>query len=56
MKREEKVALVTGAATGLVAMGIAAMIGTPIALATAVLGTYKITRSVYQDQKLKSKP
>ncbi len=55
MKHEEKVALVTGVATGLIAGGIAAMIGTPIALATAVFGTYKITTGVYQAEKFKSK-
>jgi len=55
MKHEEKVALVTGVATGLIAGGIAAMIGTPIALATAVFGTYKITTGVYQAKKFKSK-
>ena len=55
MKHEEKVALVTGVATGLIAGGIAAMIGTPIALATAVFGTYKITIGVYQAEKFKSK-
>jgi len=55
MKHEEKVAFVTGVATGLIAGGIAAMIGTPIALATAVFGTYKITTGVYQAEKFKSK-
>ena len=56
MKHEEKVALVTGVATGLVAGGLAAMIGTPVALATAIWGTYKITSGVYQAEKFKSKP
>lgn len=56
MKHEEKVALVTEVATGLVAGGLAAMIGTPVALATAIWGTYKITSSVYQAEKFKSKP
>lgn len=56
MKHEEKVAVVTGIATGLVAGGLAAMIGTPVALATAIWGTYKITNSVYQAEKFKAKP
>lgn len=55
MKHEEKVALVTGVATGLITGGIAAMIGTPVALVTAVWGTYKITNGVYQAEKFKSK-
>ena len=56
MKHEEKVAVVTGVSTGLLAGGLAAMIGTPVALATAIWGTYKITNSMYQREKLKSKP
>lgn len=55
MKHEEKVAFVTGIATGLITGGLAAMIGTPVALATAIWGTYKITTSVYQAEKFKSK-
>jgi ABC-type phosphate transport system permease subunit len=55
MKYEEKVAIVTGVSTGLVTGAIAAMIGTPVALATAVWGTYKITSGVYQAERFKSK-
>lgn len=56
MKHEEKVAFVTGIATGLIAGGLAAMIGTPVALATAIWGTYKITNGVCQRSKFKTKP
>ena len=54
MKHKEKVAIVTGLTTGLIAGSIAAIIGTPIAAATAVWGTYKITKGVYDQAKLKS--
>jgi ABC-type phosphate transport system permease subunit len=55
MKHEEKVAVVTGLATGLITGGIAVIVGTPVALATAIWGTYKITTGVYQAEKFKSK-
>ena len=55
MKHEEKVAIVTGAATMLITGGIAVMLGTPIALATAAWGTYKITKSAYDNAKLNAK-
>jgi ABC-type phosphate transport system permease subunit len=57
MKHEEKVAIVTGLSVGLVAGGLAAIIGTPVALATAIYGTYKTTKGVYESAKLnKPKP
>lgn len=55
MKHEEKVAIVTGTTTALITGGIAVMLGTPVALATAAWGTYKITKSVYDNAKLNSK-
>lgn len=55
MKHEEKVAVATGLTTGLVTGGIAAILGTPVALAIAAWGTYKITKGVYDNAKLNSK-
>lgn len=55
MKHEEKVAVVTGVTTGLVAAGIAAMLGTPFALVAAAMGTYKVTKGAYDRAKFNSK-
>lgn len=55
MKHEEKVALATGATTALITGTLAAMLGTPVALAIAFWGTYKITKGVYESSKYNSK-
>ena len=55
MKHEEKAALLAGASTFLIAGGIAAVLGTPVAMASAIYGTYKLTKGVYQSAKLHSK-
>lgn len=51
MKPEEKNALVTFVTVGAITSGIAVMLGTPVAMAIAIYGTYKTTRGVYQSTK-----
>jgi hypothetical protein len=40
----------------LVTGGIAAMLGTPAAMAIAIWGTYRITKGVYENTKYNSTP
>jgi len=56
MKPEDKAAFATGLTTGLVAGTIAAMLGTPAAMAIAIWGTYRITKGVYESTKYNSTP
>jgi hypothetical protein len=56
MKPEDKAAFTAGLTTGLVTGGIAAMLGTPAAMAIAIWGTYRITKGVYENTKYNSTP
>lgn len=56
MKPEEKAAIATGLTTGLITGGIAVMLGTPVALATAAWGTWKITKGVYDRTRMNNAP
>jgi hypothetical protein len=56
MKSEDKTAFATGLTTGLVAGTIAAMLGTPAAMAIAIWGTYRMTKGAYQNSKYNSTP
>jgi len=56
MKPEDKAAFAIGLITGLVAGAIAAMLGTPAAMAIAIWGTYRMTKSAYQNSKYNSTP
>jgi hypothetical protein len=51
MKHEEKVAIATGAIAFMIGAPIAAMIGTPVALGTLAVGTYKLAKGAYDRSK-----
>jgi hypothetical protein len=54
MKPEDKAAFATGLTTGLVAGGIAAMLGTPAAWAITIWGTYVMAKGAYRSTKYNS--
>jgi len=56
MKPEDKAAFATGLTTGLVAGAIAAMLGTPVAMAITIWGTYIMAKGIYKSTKYNSTP
>ena len=51
MKPEHKAVLKVGGAFGLLGASILALVGTPVAWAALVYGTYRVSRAAYQDAK-----
>jgi hypothetical protein len=51
MKPEHKAVLKTGGTFGLLGAGLLATVGTPVAWAALAYGTYRLSKSAYQEAK-----